>query len=352
MLLPVALLLLGQLPAVTALSGNDPVRLCEGEAVEGKSALAVEHGPFRYRFESEATRERFLADPERWSIQWGGRCARMGPLSGEGSPERWTVHRGRIYVFASDGCRTGFLTAPDLFVVPPPTPPEFTPEQLASGIGWIARAVEVHGGQAFLRPTRTLKFERETEVDGWRVKAERWIAPDLSLRTSTTYTSIEGEVERTVWGLTDDAAWVEENGGPQEITSPQQRHDLRRIALREPLALLLARTRPDYRAAYLGDGTLGETPVADVLVRVAGLSTLVHLDQKTGEILGLSWTGRLDDGRTREVTEVIADWTEVEGKRVPIRRIVTTRDGVASEMAHDSAALLEEVTASLFRVEK
>lgn len=235
-----------------------------------------------------------------------------------------------------------------MFVVPPPAPPKFEPKQLVEGMEWIALAVQAHGGHDFLDPGKALRFVRETEVDGWQVEAERWMASDLSLLTSTTWTSADGEVERTTWGLTDAEAWFDDGSSVLAVTSPHQRHDLRRVTLREPLAILLARTRPDFRAAHLGSGTLGEQPVADVLVEVAGLVTLLHLDQGTGEILGLSWTGRLDDGRTREVTEMVADWQELDGKRVPIRRVVTTRDGAGSEVAHTRVELVEEIPEGLF----
>jgi hypothetical protein len=42
------------------------------------------------------------AEPERFAVQMGGGCGRMGPLSGSCSPERFAVHDGRIDIFASD----------------------------------------------------------------------------------------------------------------------------------------------------------------------------------------------------------------------------------------------------------
>ena len=59
------------------LSGLDPVRLIEGRDVRGLESLWVDRGSYRYVFESAATRQQFLADPERYEIQLGGACAFM-----------------------------------------------------------------------------------------------------------------------------------------------------------------------------------------------------------------------------------------------------------------------------------
>ncbi|MBM4013781.1 MAG: hypothetical protein FJ293_02315 [Planctomycetes bacterium] len=95
------------------LRGLDPIELIDGREVEGAPELAVDHGGFRYHFISEDTRELFLADPERYGVQWDGACGRMGPLSGVGHPDRFAVWNERIWLFASDQCRTGFLKSPE-----------------------------------------------------------------------------------------------------------------------------------------------------------------------------------------------------------------------------------------------
>ena len=122
-----------------ALHGLDPVSLCEGAEAEGREDLLVTRGRYVYRFASEESRARFLEDPERWGVQWGGGCGRMGPLSGVGSPERWTVHDGRIYLFASDECRAGFLSQPERYVVEPEARPRLRARR-ARGRHGVGRA--------------------------------------------------------------------------------------------------------------------------------------------------------------------------------------------------------------------
>lgn len=87
------------------------VLLTEDQERPGRGALARRHGNFCC-FASEESRETFKADPARFEIQLGDPCARMGALSSCADPDRYAVHEGRIYIFASDGCRTARSAAP------------------------------------------------------------------------------------------------------------------------------------------------------------------------------------------------------------------------------------------------
>lgn len=104
-------------PSELALNGLDPVELAQGREVEGSEELELDHRLFRYRFASAANRERFARDPEERGIQFDGACGKMGPPGGVCSPDRWLVHEGRIYLFASDSCRSSFARDPGRFLV-------------------------------------------------------------------------------------------------------------------------------------------------------------------------------------------------------------------------------------------
>jgi hypothetical protein len=81
----------------------DPVRLVrDGVEEDGELELATVHALWEYRFVSAATRAELLAAPDRYAIQLGGACGRMGALSGTGNPHLHAVHEGRLYLFASD----------------------------------------------------------------------------------------------------------------------------------------------------------------------------------------------------------------------------------------------------------
>src|SRR5262245_46556699 len=99
-----------------ALKGLDPVELVAGREVPGQAELTTVRGLFRYQFANPANKAAFEKEPERYAVQFGGVCMKMGPLSGQGSPDRFFVHDKRIYLFASESCRNAFKAAPEKFI--------------------------------------------------------------------------------------------------------------------------------------------------------------------------------------------------------------------------------------------
>jgi YHS domain-containing protein len=336
---------------VPALRGLDPVALCEGEELAGRADLAATHGRHAYRFADEERRARFLADPERYGIQWGGGCARMGPLSGAGSPERFAVHAGRIYVFASDACRSGFLAAPARFVVAATEPEPLGGEARDAGAKWIERAVAAHGGAAALDGARGLRLVLEGEQSGWKHRLEEVLAHDGRLLRRSRWTPPEPDAEpsETTWVLAAEA-FVDDGESVLAMTSHDQLADLRRFAQREPIAHLWARGEEGFLAEHLGAGRLGDVPVEDVRVRRAGLATTLHLDPDSGRVLGLSWRGRADDGVTRDVVEAFTEWRDVEGVLVPSARIVSVdgKENASLSATWQVVEVLADVPARVF----
>jgi len=101
------------------LQGLDPVHLARGNEVPGDSAISEEYDGYRYHFVDEGTRQQFRSAPDRYAIQLRAACAAMaksGAKPGTGDPDRFYVHGGRIYVFASDRCRREFMADPEQFL--------------------------------------------------------------------------------------------------------------------------------------------------------------------------------------------------------------------------------------------
>src|SRR3954452_2080424 len=149
-LLALAVTALPQTPAKpAALEGLDPVLLTEGQEVPGKDTLAAEHGRFLYRFSTEETREKFRKDPDRYSIQLDGACARMGAPS-SGSPDSYFVHKNRIYVFGSNDCYKKFAANPSKFLEAEQPKPEWnpTPQSLERGAAALKAVIQATGGEA------------------------------------------------------------------------------------------------------------------------------------------------------------------------------------------------------------
>ena len=85
-----------------ALRGNDAVALATGlEVMAGQAVFTVEHDGVAYYFSSEATMQRFAANPESYLPQYGGFCA-LGVAKGkklDANPRFADIVDGKLYVF-------------------------------------------------------------------------------------------------------------------------------------------------------------------------------------------------------------------------------------------------------------
>jgi putative intracellular protease/amidase/YHS domain-containing protein len=97
-----------------ALKGLDPVLLTEGKEVKGKAEISLTRESMRYVFVDAANKAKFEKEPQRYEIQFHGKCAMMP--SAPALPDLFTVYKGRIYAFGSEGCRSAFQESPELYV--------------------------------------------------------------------------------------------------------------------------------------------------------------------------------------------------------------------------------------------
>ena len=84
------------------LKGYDPVAyFTAGKAVPGNPALKTEHQGVTYRFSSEDNRRLFIANPAKFTPQYGGWCSNgmvyAIPLGGE--PTNFKIIDGKLYLF-------------------------------------------------------------------------------------------------------------------------------------------------------------------------------------------------------------------------------------------------------------
>lgn len=310
------------------LRGLDPVALCEGVEIAGSEAWTAEDHRYTYRFATAVARARFLAAPERFGVQWGGACGRMGPMSGRGSLERFAVHDGKIFLFASDGCRSGFLSAPDRFLpANPPSHPEPTEDAKQAGRALLERVVEAHGGKA-LDSVASVIATRTTVSSGWttRVDLEWGRTGDVQFTMRVTPPATEANAPSEYHWRVGRESLSRDRAGQFELSSAEIT-DVLRLAHRHPAALLMARHLPGFQVSQL---TVVE-PLSDqsgIRLRVVwnGLSTILLVDPDKGSVLGMEWEGRLQDGVTRKFHESFSNWQPVDGVLLPHGRSVV-RDG-------------------------
>jgi enamine deaminase RidA (YjgF/YER057c/UK114 family)/YHS domain-containing protein len=87
-----------------SISGYDPVAyFTDGKPVRGNSEFEFLWHKLRWRFASDAHRQSFAKDPDRYSPQYDGYCA-MGMAAGEAAhkdtvdPEAWAIVDGKLYL--------------------------------------------------------------------------------------------------------------------------------------------------------------------------------------------------------------------------------------------------------------
>lgn len=297
-----------------AVKGLDPVELCAGRETAGRTDLNVDRHGFTYRFQSPQTRATFAADPERYEIQLGGGCARMGPLSGRGDPSRWTVFDGRIYIFASDSCRKGFLAAPERHIDGPERAPELTAEQREGGAALLDALLTATGGALEVDAVQTLRLvsQRRVESGGKRYGVQKeWhvVFPDC-LRVQDAW-------DRSYWGTTlRGETGVSFSDRSEVEMAPCQRTALRHEWQRHPFAILRARTRADFVAGDLGEGAIAGLPVRLLVVAFDGQITTLGIEATTGRAVAARFVGRLS-GPRREIEQRFTDYREVLGLTLP-----------------------------------
>ncbi|MEM7585181.1 MAG: YHS domain-containing (seleno)protein [Acidobacteriota bacterium] len=95
-----------------ALRGYDPVAyFAEGKAVAGDPEVQESWNGADYQFTSEANRQAFLEDPERYLPAHGGYCT-FGIVLGkkfDGDPEVWLVRDDELHIFLDEEVQGKFL---------------------------------------------------------------------------------------------------------------------------------------------------------------------------------------------------------------------------------------------------
>ncbi len=332
-----------------ALRGLDPVELVAGREVAGREELAVVRGHYRYLFASTESRAAFNASPERYSIQFGGACQRMGPLGGLGSPDRFHLHDGRIYIFASDSCRNSFKKDPVRHVDRDDPLPEGTAEEVQRGEALVQRMLAGLGGADKVDSVASYRATVKRVVQGKDGSVEGTLGltaafPDRFRRDETWAPWTGTHVAAPGGGfITSGEEWWPSDESVQAY--------LVRELHRMPLALLKARREPGFRAVAAGRGRVGETEVEVLRAGVRGATTTLSVDPATGRVLEVTYPGRTDDG-IGQVTKRFSDFRTVDGGLVlPFREEILYNGKPASTPVdrYDSIAVNSRIDPSLFQ---
>jgi YHS domain-containing protein len=347
-----------QLPAqqpkeAEALLGFDPIELIGGQEKLGRSDLTAQHEGLTYLFVSEENRRLFLGDPQRYGVQMGGLCARLGRTTG-GDQDLYTVYEGHIYVFAAPSCVDLFEAAPEKYLDPePPAPLRETasPEELRRGRELIARAVEGLGGATAVDGLATL-VERVTIVRTTaqgEVVAEQAAILDFAGRRFRRERQIGAGTLADAW--VDGQGWWRSAGGAEVYSSAQAANLAREMVIANPAYILRMRGRDGFIAAAAGDPAAAGVAEVRVEVELEGdYRWTLTIDPASGTISRIAFVDRGPEGDWGTVEHILSDYRRAGGLDWPHRRVVTFNGEVVPYWGTRTASLETnvELDAALF----
>ncbi len=294
----------------------DPVELVAGREAEGDESLAVEHEGYEYRFVSRENRARFREDPWRFAAADGGACGRMGPLSGLGDARRHLVVDKRIWFFASDGCREGFLADPERCIERADPVPEGDDEQRARASQVLSRMVAWAGGRDALGAVRTYQhairdeFEREGGK-GEHVKEVHAAFPD---RFAESDRWDERSWSRCVVG--DRGLARSPDNGAAPLARDRSAAFVRRM-VRLPISLIVLGGDPDAVAFARGERRVEGVRCSLVDLHHRGATTQLCIEVETGRLVAARFVGRGPGSIVGSVERVFTAYEADGGVTVP-----------------------------------
>jgi len=305
-----------------ALQGLDPVELVRGRQVAGDTTFGAAFENFTYLFSNPGNRAVFLQQPEPYAIQMGGSCARMGPTSGLGDPDRFLVHDAKIYIFASESCRNTFGKNPDRFIVKPDEP-LVTPADQPQAIKVLERAADAMGGPAALGRLSSIQFTNRStyEQDG---QTREYFEHDVAVFPEKyafyqTWHSGEGRI------VVNGAGGYRLESGKRLQLSKSDRDHMIKSFYHRPVMILKARQRPDFRAVMDGYGTIEQQPVTWIKTHVAASTTRLAVSDADGRILACEYRGRFK-GMNAQVRKTFSDFRKTGELELPYTSTLSGTD--------------------------
>jgi YHS domain-containing protein len=308
-----------------ALDGVDTViLLTQGKEVFGKSAISLAHDGFTYLFSSPETKAEFQKNPDKYSIQLGGLCARMGGTV-TGNPSNYIVHDRKVYIFASDNCRKLFVEAPAKYLATPPPPMPTVAGAVARGRALLDRAAAAHGGNRLDAVNSYLESSSVTlkrpSGDVSIVTKTMWRFPG-GARSERTIPLQSGTIT-VITLLTPEGAWGFGPDGRSRRVPRASVPSVESSLWRPLLPLLRARTEEKLDVAALGPTTVPGASLERVRVIRGGLDVTLNIDSSTGRVHSTSLVDRNDRGEVGAILVAYDDFRTVDGVTLPFAENAT-----------------------------
>jgi YHS domain-containing protein len=294
----------------------DPIELVKGIQVQGDKAISHKHHRFEYYFANEANRATFAGDPAKYEIQMGGACARMGALNTGGNPEIYTVYEHQIYLFASKACRTGFLRDPNRLLDRADEKPEGDARSKQFGELWLQQVVDANGGKEAIDGLKSFSEKSERIITygdrDYTVVDETAIQFDGTDYDAVRFTSWDNE--GSVQAVKDGEGYFRYNDGPVPMHQ-QQKNELHKMLLRNPLMILKMRNKPGFSA--VAHPVEENSPIKYVSVNIDDTTTELGIEIETNRIVSTRYQGRGPTSAFGEIKCTYSDFKTVDGITVP-----------------------------------
>jgi YHS domain-containing protein len=294
----------------------DAVELVNGKEIQGMTKYVVVRDNYAYLFASSTNKKIFEKQPEKYEIQLGGACGRMGILSGKGRTDLFTVHNDKIFIFASQSCKNTFLKDPSRVLEQDDARPEATEESLLKGMELLNKALQALGGAEKIDAVVSYqeKTAKETEYQGKNVEVtntKTFVYPD-KFRTDDTWAE-------WAWGMVaspTDAFQYSAQGYRKMI--PLERKALQKKYSRNIVYLLKARNEEGFIASASGKGTIGDREVDLLTVHFNGVANTLGMDPESGRILSISYRDFGPNMFLGQVEKYFSDFRLVDGLVLPM----------------------------------
>lgn len=273
-------------PATLVLKGLDPINLALGVEVPGKPELSAVYGRHEYRFWSAENLAEFKRSPVEHAVQTGGACGKMGALTGKGAPDRWAVVGGKVFLFASEGCRTTFLANRAKYFAPIAEVPPASTMERQDAADLYQKMIEAHGGQRAIGFTGTVVWTVDTPyVQGG--KNLIWHTRNAIVNPSKFANWEEWDTGRAYFAA-DSGRAVDGKPGENYIVHPAEMRELKARIARSPFGILKGAGGTPIRPTADGLGfsmARGDVVFDVILDSVTGrISQIRYLDRHAGPV--------------------------------------------------------------------
>lgn len=291
--------------------------ISDGKTEQGKPEFTAERQGYRYLFTTQSHLNEFKKNPTKFEVQLGGGCGKMAELAGRGSTERYWVHKEKLYIFASDGCRTGFQSNPEGHIEVDEPRLKATPLEARKGRELLDKAAKWSGLDK-IGKSGSVTYLQESELKQgnttYAVKGTTRISFNGDYYDVTTYNGA-GYANQIAKGK---AVEIDSKGAVDEHV-PTWKRALERQRARSLAYLLLNRSSKNLTAQF--DGVANG--IASVLVNLDGATSTLWIEEATGKVISQTIKGRNRLGIIGDVQMEFTQYGKSNGVTLPTAWIGT-----------------------------